>query len=49
MYKKGIQELERGILMDFKDDDLKEHQQARKLQHKVSVDGTFEDRLIEVI
>jgi len=37
MYKKGIQELERGILMDFKDDDLKEHQQARKLQHKMKL------------
>jgi len=42
MYKKGILELEQGILLNFESSDSitkesKEFSQARKLQHKVGL------------
>ena len=39
MYKKGICELEKGILMNF-EGELKEHVQAKKLQHKVGISNS---------
>jgi hypothetical protein len=40
LYNKGIKELENGILLSFERSmgvpEMKEHIQARKLQHKVS-------------
>ena len=37
MYKKGINELERGILLDFDSSSNKECHQAKKLQHKMKL------------
>ena len=41
LYNKGIKELENGILLSFERNsgipELKEHIQARKLQHKVNM------------
>jgi len=37
MYKKGINELERGILLDFDSSSNKESHQAKKLQHKMKL------------
>jgi len=37
MYKKGIHELEKGILLDFESSSNKECHQAKKLQHKMKL------------
>jgi len=37
MYKKGISELEKGILLDFDSNSSKECHQAKKLQHKMKL------------
>ena len=47
MYKKGVSELEKGILLDFGEKETKESLHARKLQHKMKLNLDMAKKRLE--